>query len=174
MIVNPKGIDLPIQEMQQLFEAGLWADIDASRKQFNHRVFRNIKDGELIPEIYTDTNEYQEVLFDDYLSALCWFDVSDTTDSYELGQINQNVGVFFAVNLSDLYPTLSHRAVEEAHLSVQKIILKRAAEWEITGISTGLAAYGDFATDSLKFQNMQPWHTFRFDCNLRFFLNNCK
>jgi len=172
MIAKPIGIDLPIQQMQQLFINNLWPTIDTQDKMFYQRVFRNERNGNLYPEVLIEgTNDYQEVEFDDRLSALCWFDVANETNSYDLGQINQNVGIFFAVNLSVLYPTLSHRAIEEAHLDVQKIITKRIGEWNIQGIITNMDAYGDFSTDRLMPSNMQPWHVFRFDCNLKYSLN---
>lgn len=172
MIDDPKGIDRPIQEMQQLFEANLWTFISATKKQFNHRVFRNERKGLLIPEIKIDgSDEYEEVEFDDRLTVLSWFNVAEATDSYHLGQINHSAGIFFAVNLEELYPSLSHRAVEESHLEVQRILLKRSGEFEITGITTGAAAYGDFDIENLKSYNMQPWHVFRFDCNVKYSLN---
>ena len=171
MIDNPKGIDLPIQEMQQLFIDNLWPDIDISKKEFNHRVFANQRDGITIPEVLVKNNDYKEVRFCDRLDVLSWFEVSQSTDSYQLGQIQQTVGVFFAVNLKKLYPDLSHRAVEESHLDVQKVLLKRSGEFEITGILTGEAAYGDYDTSGLKRYNMQPWHVFRFNCNVKYSLN---
>lgn len=172
MILNPKGIDRPIQEMQQLFIDNLWTNIDASKKEFNHRVFRNIdRQGNLIPEVFLSNNEYKEVKFNDNLSVLSWFDVSDTSDSSDGEQYNQSAGIVFVVNLSELYPTLSHRAVEESHIEVREVLKKRASEFKTPILSTGLAAYGDFNTDNLKHPNMQPWHVFRFECNVSFTLN---
>jgi hypothetical protein len=172
MIDTPKGIDRPIQEMQQLFVDNLWTDIDISKKSFNHRVFKNKdRNGNDIPQIYKGNREYRNVSFNDRVDVLSWFDVSDNTNSYNLGQVTQDVGVFFAVKLDKLYTSLAHRAIEESHLDVQKILLKRPKEFEITGITTGAAAYGDFSTENLKTFNMQPWHVFRFNCNVSFTLN---
>ncbi len=172
MIDKPKGVSRPIQEMQQLFVDNLWTDISYSKKVFNQRVFKNEdKHGNVIPEVLIEsTNDYKDVRFDDRLSVLGWFDVSDDTNTYEVGQITQNVGVFFAVNLKELYPEFSHRAVDESHLAVQNELLKRP-EFEITGISTGKSAYGDFNIDDLKKYNRQPWHVFRFECNVSYTLN---
>jgi len=173
MIDSPVGIDFPIQEMQQLFIANLWPNIPTAKKEFNHRVFSNEdKDGNDYPEVLiSGTNDYRRVKFDDRLSVLSWFDVADNTDSYNLGQINHSVGVFFAVNLKDLYPTLPHRATEEAHLEVQEILLKRSGEFEVTGIKRRSEAYGEYSTENLKAFNMQPWHVFRFDCDVKYSLN---
>jgi hypothetical protein len=173
MIANPVGIDFPIQEMQQLFIANLWTDISASKKEFNHRVFSNKdKDGNNYPEVFIDgTNDYRRVKFDDRLSVLSWFDVSDSTGSFSGDYINQEVGVFFAVNLKDLYPTLQHRAVEESHKDVNSVLLKRPLNFSTTEITTRDAAYGDFNIDNLKKYNIQPWHVFRIKCNVKYQLN---
>jgi hypothetical protein len=173
MIINPIGIDKPIQDMQTLLSQGLWPDIPVDNRAFYHRVFRNFRNGLLVPEVYVGDGEYQEVLFDDYISVLSWFDVSDETESYDGGQVVQSVGVFFAVNLDDLYPSLSHRAVEEAHNDVRKILGSRPTTYDITGLTTGAAAYGDFDSAAVKFPNMQPWHIFRFNTNISF-LMTCK
>ena len=37
MIVNPVGIDAPIQYIQQIFIDELWLNLDDSKKQFNHK-----------------------------------------------------------------------------------------------------------------------------------------
>jgi hypothetical protein len=170
MIANPKGIDRPIQEMQQLFINNLWTSI--TDKQYYHRVFRNEnKSGNLTPQVFIDnTNDYRDVIFNDSLSALSWFDVAPETTSADAEQYTQGVGVFFAVNLKKLYPTLSHRAVEESHAEVRRILMLRASEFKIEGISTGEAAYGDFQS-VLNGLDMQPWHVFRFNCNVSFTLN---
>lgn len=171
MIVNPKGIDRPIQEMQQLFINNLWTNVE--NKQFYHRVFRNEKKGVVRPEVFSEIrNNYEEVIFDKRLNVLSWFDVADTTNSVDGEQVTQDVGVFFAVNLKKLYPNLAHRAVEETHRDVRNVILERPTSWKIEAISTGRSAYGDFEAE-LKGLDMQPWHVFRFNCNVSYTLN-CK
>lgn len=170
MIINPKGIDRPIQEMQQLFAAHLWGSLSPSKKGYYHRVFANGRRGEAIPEIYTGNGEYNEVLFDDMLSAQLWFDVADSTESLANGQIVQGCGIVVIVNLKDIYPTLAHRAEEESHLSVQKVLSRMPREFELIGITTGLNAFGQYNTDKLKYPNMHPWHVFRFDCKIHYSL----
>lgn len=172
MIINPKGIDLPIQEMQILFQNNLWLNIESNKKRFYHRVFRNMKNDTIRPEVFEEIdNNYKEVICNKRLSSLSWFDVESKTDTYNLGQMTHNVGVVFIVNLYDLFPNLSHRAVEESHLAVQKILLKRPNEFQITDIITGIEAYGDFDIENLKNPDMQPWHVFRFNCNVKYSLN---
>lgn len=172
MIANPVGIDKPIQELQQLFINNLWTNVQDEKKRFYARIFRNNKKGIVRPEAFTEIrNCYEEVTHEDSLSVLSWFDVAPATDTYNLGQTNHNVGIVFIVNLKHLYPGLSHRAVEESHLAVQKVVNMQKRDFLITGLTTGLEAYGDFNTDNLKHPDMQPWHVFRINCNVSYLLN---
>jgi len=168
MIQDPKGIDLPIQEMQCLFDDNLWHHVGTDKKRFYHRVFKNPKDGIIRPEVFTEIgNNYKEVKFDKRLTVLSWFDVSETQDNYIPGQNEKEVGIFFAVNLTELYPTLSHRAVEESHIDVAKVVLMHPSFiMPFNSIVERELAYGDFDTSNLKGYNMQPWHVFRINCNV--------
>lgn len=168
------GIDRPIEEMRQLFIDNLWANIGASKKEFNHRVERIDVKGLLTPQVLIDgTNDYKRVSFNDRLSVLSWFDVALSTNSADGEQYNQDVGIFFAVNLKDLYPSITYRAQEEAHLDVRNVIKLRPMSFGIDGISIREEAYGDFSTEGLKGYNTHPWHVFRFNCNVSYTLN-CK
>lgn len=165
MINNPIGIDYPIQEIQKIFIDELWADY---KTQFNHRVFKNRdRNGNSIPEIYVKNSEYKEVLFNDRVDAISWFDVNEESNSFDGGQFTQAVGIFFAVNLGVLYPDLEHRAVEESHRDVLNLL----DQSQVTGIITNLPAYGDYYTDKLKRFNMQPWHVFRINYLMQYSVN---
>lgn len=168
MIDNPVGIDLPIQEMQQLFINNLWLDIPDGKKKFYHRVFNNPKDDNNRPEVFISNNNYEEVKFNKRLDVLSWFDVSEDSEDYKFGQNFKDVGIFFAVNLANLYPTLSHRAVEESHRDVVKIIQKNPLFKMPYDIIEGKGAYGDYDTNNLKAYNMQPWHVFSINCSVSY------
>lgn len=167
MIVNPVGIDKPIQELQILFQNKLWLNVIDSKKQFNHRVFRNEHKGEVFPEVFIDsTNDYRRVLFNDKLTVLSWFDVSEIQSDYVPGQNIKEVGIFFAVNLKELYPTLAHRAIEESHIDVTKIIqMHPNFIMPFNEILEAPRAYGDF-DNNLRGYDQQPWHVFRINCNV--------
>lgn len=165
MITNPVGIDYPIQELQQLFIDELWPDIAADKKEFNHRVFKNERKDLIIPEVFVKDREYREVKFNDKLTVLSWFDVDETQEDYIIGQNTKTVGIFFAVNLNELYPTLSHRAIEESHKDAISIIQKRQRYFKRPyDVVERELAYGDFNITNLKKYNMQPWHVFRVNC----------
>jgi hypothetical protein len=175
MIQNPVGIDYPIQEMQCLFMDKLWEGVSNDKKRFYHRVFKNPKDGIIRPEVFTEIgNNYKEVKFDKRLTVLSWFDVAETAEDYKIGQNSKSVGIFFAVNLSELYPNLSHRAVEESHADAIRVVQKLQRHFKRPyDILERELAYGDFDTSNLKGYNMHPWHVFRINCECTYTLK-CK
>jgi hypothetical protein len=169
MITKPQGLDRPLQDMQNHFIKSLWPNVLAVKKSFNHRVF--VKNSAVLkPEIF-DGKDYKDVRFDDSLTALSWFDVSNQTNTFSNSTGVNEVGIVFIVNLEKLYPQLSHRAVEEVHYDVIKIINKMPREFKINSIVSGLDAYGDYDITQLKGANIQPFHVFRINCDVLFTLN---
>jgi len=170
MIVKPVGIDYPIQDMQELLTANLWAAVPLAKKAIYHRVFANRnKNNQLEPQVYIDSkSEYETVVFDDRKDFIVWFDVDSQTSAFNNSLAKQDVGVVVIVNLKNVYPLLAHRAVEEAHLDVQKIINKRQPAWDITQLITGVEAFGEFDISRLKYPDHHPWHVFRFNCSVTF------
>jgi hypothetical protein len=164
MIAEPKGIDFPIQDLQTLFQSSLFTSVPALDKKFYPRVFSNVKNGVNIPEDFEDG----EVLFDDSLTVTSWFDVMGSPDEYDASNFFQSIGIVFVVNLEKLFPGLSHRAVEEAHLAVQQILKRRPMMFQAENLITGIEAYGEFNTNKLKFPDMHPWHVFRFEGNVTY------
>jgi len=153
------GIDVPITALVNAFNASLWPTV--TKKQFNGRIFRNLRDGVIVPEVnLSGTSEYKEVLFNDNLNALCFFDCSQKIENV-IDEPIQDVRLIFSVNLKAIYPSLAYRATEEAHKDVLDIIKRKGViQFKIEDIETGLIAYGDLSTDKLKSYNMQPWYTF--------------
>ena len=161
------GIDIPISRLVNLFETKLWNSV--LNKEFNGRIYRNDKRGIVIPEKHIEgTNEYREILFNDKLNALCFFDASGTITNLS-DQPNQEVRIVFALNLKNIYPDLSYRATEEAHKDVLDVINKGLIRgYSIDSIDTGLNAYGDLDTSKLKHYSMHPFYTFAVIVNIPF------
>lgn len=169
MIANPQGIDLPIQQLQQLFISRLWTEFNC---QFNHRTYKTYENDRLVPKVLIEgSDRYTDVTFDNKLDALCWFDVGGETDNIDGEFITEQVGIFFAVNLSKIYPTLAHRAEEEAHSDVLKMINRKKRSFKVVKLIKDEKAFGAYYIDELKAYNMQPWHTFRFNCNVNYSYN---
>jgi hypothetical protein len=161
------GIDRPINVLLNSFNQRLWPAVD--KKKFYGRVFRNNKKGVVIPEVLIEgTKEYEEVMFDSGLNALCFFDAVGNVNN--LSEVpTQEVRVVFSVNLKAIYPLLDHRATEEAHKDVIAQIKRfGVTSYQLDRIETGLNAYGDLSTDKLKSYNMQPFYAFAIVMNVPF------
>lgn len=159
------GIDVAIKRLTDAFEKSLWPDVE--KKKFYGRCFRNLRKGEVIPEVHIEgTNDYSEVLFDDKLSAMCFFDASQNVENISKVAI-QEVRLIFAVNLKKVFPNIDYRATEEAHKSVIDVIKRTSSiAYKMDRIEGGLNAYGDLSTSKLKSYNMQPWYTFSIVMNV--------
>lgn len=159
------GIDVPIKKLTDAFDSSLWPTIES--KKFHGRCFRNQRKNQIIPEVLIEgTNDYECVLFDDKLSAMCFFDASETVDNIATNPL-QEVRLIFAVNLKKLYPSIAYRATEEAHKDVIAVINRTSqVQFKLLRIDTGLSAYGNLSTVSLKAYNMQPWYTFAIIMNV--------
>lgn len=155
-----KGIDVEIGKMVTWLTAKLWLGKSII---INGRIFRNVKDGETIPESYVAGVDYQDVLLNDTKDAIVFFDVEPTEDY--TGVFTSNVWVCFAVNLSKLYPTVTtERATEYAHDDAVKWIKKR---WEITGLVRGYPAFSEYSRVK-ESDNFHPFYLFRINCKIKY------
>lgn len=192
-IINPIGIDAQIENMRKhlftnLFvdrlttnvwdDSKIWNDLEiwndyasgqGLNRLFGHRIYKiDNKSGEPQPSLYAGGNEYQNVKFDDRYDVIMWFDVKENTSAFNFGAVQDEVDIFFIVNLKTLYPTLQHRAVEEVHLEVYKQIIKRN-NWNVTNLVRGEGAY-DYNIDDLKHADAQPFHVFKYTCRVDYTL----
>lgn len=170
---NPVGIDLVIQDIQKkLFDklSAVWP----SGIKYNAygRCYRNKKDDGYIAEFYEGSNEYQEVYWDDTLSALSFFGIDPITqiDTDPVADVH----LVFFVNIADLKPGVQiERQDEEVHLDVYRII-KRGIHGLVvnsqkTGLENVLKEYpGSFREDRLRVVDMHPVHCFRYDFQVRY------
>lgn len=162
------GIDIPIAILRQSFADNLWTSV--TDKEFYARVFGNLnKNNQLIGEVLYSGNEYRDVQFNDTLNMVSFFDVGDTVENVDPdNQTTQNVGIVFAVNIPAIYTNLSYRATEEVYRDVLNIINDTSTlEIVPNEIIRGLNAYGNLSTEGLLQYNMQPWHTFRVNTEMK-------
>ena len=175
------GIDVPIAILRQSFADNLWTSVTG--KEFYARVFTNLnKNKQLIGEVLQSGNEYKDVQFNDTLNMVSFFDVGDTVSNVDPdNQTTQDVGIVFAVKLTAIYSSISYRATEEVYRDVLNVISNTSTlEIVPNEIIRGLNAYGNLSTEGLLQYNMQPWHTFRintemklsFDCSRDLSLND--
>lgn len=159
------SIDVSIDRLKAKFTSDLW---NTKSPTFFGRVFRNERNGDVIPERYISDNEYQDVLLRDYISALGFFDVQPN-EKYE-GYFVSDVWICFSVNLTKLYPSLSRtEATETVHNDVLKLI-NRIGGWKVTGLVRGLPAFSDYSRvkDS---DNLHPNYLFRFNTQVKYPIN---
>ncbi len=166
------GIDIPIARLVSLFDNGLW--ITLSNKSYNSICHRNMRNGNIIPEMYVENGEYEEIIFDDRLDALCFFDLTGNEVVVDGDLVEQDVNLIFAVNLESIYPLIdTYRAEAEVHRDVQNIIkLDGLTNVTINSVTPRLNAYGDLYTDNLKEFDMHPYHTFAVNLTIKFY-NYC-
>ena len=185
---NPTGIDFYIQQLQTkihtlLINADHWNLADNTQYQCYGRCYRNkTKDG-YIAEVYTSGNDYKEVYWNDTLTAISFFGISNTIAHSVQNQADVHL-VFFA-NLSKLGlkdkndNIITHRADEELRLMVQNIIGKNSFGFEFVSIDLWienvLREYpGSRRDDRLKYVDMHPVHAFRINLKLTYNPNkNC-
>jgi len=162
-----KGIDIQIERLQDRFKDKLWTSVSSTNKDYFGRIYRNERDGDVIPQRFVSGNDYKDVLLNDKKAVTCFFDVQPE-ESYEF-QFNANVWILFAVNLKTLYPSITDRATEYVHEDVVREI-KKIGGWNVTGLVRGLPAFADYSLvkDS---DDMQPFYLVRINCEVKYPLN---
>lgn len=173
------GVDVVIEDIRSALETQLLPLV--TNKVFYGRTYRNMlerdkpetrrQDEQLIAEIYIGDGEYQEIMFDDSLNVLCFFDVEENIEQANFEeQPIRDVNIIFAFNLEAIYGT---RDTEQAYFDVYQVLNQFSMLIDIDRVITGLPAYGDLSTERLKEYNMQPYHTFAFQTSVKVSYSNC-
>ena len=139
---NPVGFDIPIQRFQSFLHGRLltkWG-INTAAYRCYPRCYRNKTADGYIAENYEGNGKYREVYWDDVLSALSFFGLS-TGMREDTGHLVAGVHLVFFVNLAKLYPTITHRADEEARKAVLQIVGKGMHGLNFTGITSGCGTH---------------------------------
>lgn len=138
------------------------------------RAYLNLRDEiGVIPEVLTEgTKQYKEVLMNTSIDGLCFFvvesDYTVTGNTYN----TVNVGLYFAVNLVKLYPTITERAIEYLHRDVQNAL--KHGKFNVTNITMGREAFSGFADSFVKIgDNMQPYYLCKFTTTIEYNINEC-
>ncbi len=162
------GIDVRIEELRSFLESKLWTSNDVT---FYGRIFRQIKNGGIVPMNFVAPIDYQDVLTDDMKDGICFFDVQPNED-YEC-QFQADVWVQFALNLAELYPTetaAGERATEYAHRDVIKYISRKWGDNSITGLVRNITAFDDY-TGVKPTDDYQPFYIFRINTTIKYPIN---
>lgn len=182
---SPVGIDIPIQQHQGfLYTAllSLWGIEDADYSSHG-RAYRNQTSDGYVPEVYSgdgtkeQSDDYDEVLFDDSLKALSFYGMDETT-RYNLGNATGGIFLIFMVDVPKLKPAIAWRADEEIRNDVEKLCQIDRFNMQLTGFVTGIdQVFKEYSgwrkSDGIKFRDMHPLHCFRLNFQLLFDINDC-
>jgi hypothetical protein len=176
----PKGIDIPIQRLQEVLYKELkkkWGISDDISFDCYGRAYRNQTSDGYVPEVYKKNGEYADVLFDDKLKALCFFGISDT-QQYDAGSSLAKVFLIFMVNVKELKPGITHRGDEEIRVDAEEIACIKRHGFTLTGIETSLdRVFKEYSgwrvKDGIKFNDMHPLHCFRMNFDLLYNIFDC-
>jgi len=172
-ITTPVGIDLPIQNLQKYLVANVSWLVDVYPK-----AYKNIDNqGRYTPEVYNSGNEYIDVLADDYVNAMSFFEVGDT---YEIGvglYAQTTVRLIVFAKLDIVKSTLTHRAEENLISDILYAIDKYNGEFTVTKVIKGIKnVYQNFELQhETSFTDMHPNCVFcvEMDCNFDYNNNVC-
>lgn len=188
---NPVGIDWYIQQLQTRIHSSLLTDWSLGTDLYKcyGRCYRNKKDSGYIAEVYTESNEYKEVFWDDNLAAISFFGLNGIVKKGV--QSEADVHLVFFVDLSKITikdasgNAITHRADNEVRLSVQNAIGRFSNGFKLLStelwLENVLKEYAgsyksgvDQIQTSLAKADMHPLHCFRINMNLFFDDNkNC-
>jgi len=158
-----KGIDIPIEKLVAKFTSKLWL---GKTNKFKGRIQRTLRDGDTFPEWYNpNINEYEDVLTDDTVDSVLFFDVQSSED-YNGSQFLADVWICGAVKLKALYPSITERATEYAHEDVLKII-KRYSSFKPTGLVRELDAFSEYNLVK-ETDNMNEFYLFRINTQIKY------
>jgi len=182
--VNPVGIDYYIQKLQTKLHTVLiaqWNLADSTKYEAYGRCNRNKTDDGYIAEVFkSNGNEYQEIFWNDTLTALSFFGISNNIKR----NVNSEADVHFVMfaNLNTLALTdrdgtlITHRADEELRQMVTDVIGKNSFGFSVQSIDLWvenvLREYpGSRRDERLKYVDMHPVHCFRINLKLVYNLN---
>ena len=166
-----RGLDKYISDQLNVFNAKLWPALASAKKGYYGRAYKHLKNDVRLAFVYDKDNEYQDVTFNDNLSASLFFDIGDNENG-NYPNFTAEVSIVVMVNLYDIYPTAVYRAIEDVHNDVLSLI-KKCGVFKITGVTTGENVFGNIDTTLLKQYDMQPFHVFRVNCQAIGYNKNC-
>lgn len=168
--MNGNGLDFEIDKIKVHLEKYLKYD----KIDFYGRVYKNPSknnEGKILPEIYTGSKGYREVLTNDLSNGVVFFTDSGTHKSVNSLEFETTISIIFIVNLSKLKGDLV-RKDSEVQTEVLSIInnLKQLEKIELV---TGLEALHEFDISKIKLSDMQPWHIFSIKGQIKYNINHC-
>jgi hypothetical protein len=180
---NPVGIDAKIQQLQTKLHDDLLAKWGIVTDQYKclGRCYRNRKDQGYVAELYLGNGEYKDAYWDDTISAISFFGLSNSPVKHNLLE-QANVHLVFFVNLAKLKTGIAHRADEEVRIDVLDLIGNSLFGFVFQSIELGLdSVLKEYPASwrtaekytNLKTVDMHPLHCFRLNLFVQYDKNFC-
>lgn len=164
------GIDTAIEEIQQTLHNDLF---DLWQVEFDAygRVYKNERDGEMIPEVYsTEVKGYKSALYND---RSCFFFIESDDQQGNGFEFTTELQIVFMLNLEQIYKSEKERVDERVFQDVVQI-LRESFEGVFTiknHIKGVKGVFKDFGTSKLIGSDLHPLHVFSIKGSLEYFVN---
>lgn len=178
---NPVGIDTIVNKIQPILFTELTTNFGWSDYEVYHRIYLNPKDGQVLPERYTDEGNYEEVLFDDTFNATSFFVMGGEAIRQDNNRFLQKMSIVFQMQLDKLYTSISHRADEEAKQDIilALIQVRIKVPFDVTRIIMGVdEVYRDLSLSGeykkrVKLDDLSFFNVLKVDLDIEFNYNKC-
>lgn len=154
------NIDTIIQDLQTKLYNYLVIKWGTDKIDAYGRVYKNEKEGKIIPQVYNSTSKNYLRVF--YNGKSCFFFVDDDNHpciDYD-HEFTTNVKICFMLNLSDL-KTSTERVDADVKKDVVTFLTENDAQYRVKDYIKGIDnVFNEFDTSSLKKPDMQPYHVF--------------
>lgn len=168
--MNGNGLDHEVNKIKMHLEKNLkFTDVIFYGRAYKNPTKSN--NDKLVPEIYTGSKEYKEVLTNDLKNGISFFFDSGKHTSVNAIAMETELTVVFILNLSKLKGDLIRRD-SDVQIEVLSELMK-LKQFESIELTTGLQALKEFDTSKIKLSDMQPWHIFAIKGNIKYNINNC-
>ena len=150
------NIDTVIQKVQiALYDNLDWKGFDGFG-----RVYKNEKDGVVIPEVYLRSIKgYKSVLYNDQ-SSFFFIDSNNHTTDDEIS-FNTDVKIVFMVNLNTVKLNRTERVDAEVRRDVISVLRNNQFDFTITGYEQTIdEVMRGFDTSQITKNDIQPYHIF--------------
>lgn len=170
-IQNPIGIDAAISILQKSLKKKLgWDNVEIYGR------VHKIRDGKsIIPQAYVGNGEYKkDVLTSELNKNKVFFVPTGTTKTLPGGQMETTVKTVFIVDLSVIFPEVTHRADQEAIHHVNEIIGGVGLFKNIVEIQTDVKdVLKEFDWKVGEILDIHPRKIFSINSKVKYFINNC-
>ena len=161
---KPIGIDLTIQNAQKRLYNGLmskWSDdLDAYGRCYVNKSKLDGENESYVPEYYDKNGETPNLLYTE--GNKFFFTVSNTIPSDSSYNYKADISIYFIVNLEKVRPDIKHRADSEVYADVYEILAQCGLGNKIDLVHTVKKVYEDFKVKSGDFDDIHPYHVFKF------------